>query len=372
MIRTSEAVLPGHPDKFCDFVADAIVAECYAVDPVAYCQVEMSVWCDQVFLTGGTVTRKPLRRSLERIVKEVGREIGYVAPNCIVADQYTVHDHVCKETRDPREWTEHVNDQCITIGWAGYDEKVDWLPPEHFLAHHLKDAIWQSCTFGRLKDQGPDGKVLVRVRENSDDWRIEHILITLQQQPEVDVMQLTGLVLGQLEDAYARLKKHDRRWRARWEDIQVLGNPNGPLINGGSDGDNGQTGRKLVMDYYGPRVPIGGGALSGKDLSHIDRAAAYAAREAALTAVVTGATSCKVVLSYAPNLNEPLDVIYDMEAAGRHLPPQWFAHRSIVGRYRQAPKLDVALPYKLPSEPPPSLVLQKEGEEALNLGGHLF
>ena len=30
------------------------------------------------------------------------------------------------------------------------------------------------------------------------------------------------------------------------------------------------------MDYYGPRVPIGGGALSGKDLSHIDRAGAYA------------------------------------------------------------------------------------------------
>ena len=38
------------------------------------------------------------------------------------------------------------------------------------------------------------------------------------------------------------------------EDIELLINPNGPLLNGGSDGDNGQTGRKLVMDYYGPRV----------------------------------------------------------------------------------------------------------------------
>ena len=334
MIRTSEAVLPGHPDKFCDLVADAIVAECYAVDTVAYCQVEMSVWCDQVFLTGGTATRKPLRRPLEEIVKEVGREIGYIAPNCIVADRYTVHDHVCKETRDPREWTEHVNDQCIAIGWAGYDEKVDWLPPEHFLVHHLKDAIWQSCRSGRLKGQGPDGKVLVRVRENADDWLVEHILITLQQQLEVDVIQLTELVLGELEDAYVRLKKRDRRWRARWQDIQVLVNPNGPLINGGSDGDNGQTGRKLVMDYYGPRVPIGGGALSGKDLSHIDRAAAYAAREAALTAVVTGAATCKVLLSYAPNIDKPLDVIYDMEGCGRRLPTEWFAHRLVIGRYR--------------------------------------
>ena len=334
MIRTSEAVLPGHPDKFCDLVTDAIVAECYAVDPVAYCQVEMSVWSDQVFLTGGTATREPLRRPLEEIVKEVGRDIGYVASNCIVADRYTVHDHVCKQTRDPREWTTHVNDQCIAIGWAGYDEKVHWLPPEHFLVHHLTDAIWQSCRSGRLKGQGPDGKLLVRVRENADDWRIEHILITLQQQPEISLMQLTGLVLTELEDAYARLKKRDRRWQAKWQEIRVLVNPNGPLINGGSDGDNGQTGRKLVMDYYGPRVPIGGGALSGKDLSHIDRAAAYAAREAALTAVVTGALTCKVVLSYAPNLDEPLDVIYEMEGRGKRLPTSWFAHPEVVGRYR--------------------------------------
>ena len=227
-----------------------------------------------------------------------------------------------------------MNDQCIAIGWAGYDEKVDWLPPEHFVVQHLKDEIWQSCRSGRLKGQGPDGKVLVRVRENADDWLVEHILITLQQQLEVDVIQLTELVLGELEDAYVRLKKRDRRWRARWQDIQVLVNPNGPLINGGSDGDNGQTGRKLVMDYYGPRVPIGGGALSGKDLSHIDRAAAYAAREAALTAVVTGAATCKVLLSYAPNIDKPLDVIYDMEGCGRRLPTEWFAHRSVIGRYR--------------------------------------
>ena len=62
-------------------------------------------------------------------------------------------------------------------------------------------------------------------------------------------------------------------------------NPNGPLVEAGSDGDNGQTGRKLVMDFYGPRVPIGGGALSGKHLTHIDRIGAYAAREAAVRAV---------------------------------------------------------------------------------------
>ena len=33
MKRFSEMVLPGHPDKFCDQVADAIVARCQAADP---------------------------------------------------------------------------------------------------------------------------------------------------------------------------------------------------------------------------------------------------------------------------------------------------------------------------------------------------
>ena len=67
MIRVSEMVLPGHPDKFCDQVADAVVAECYAVALEGYCQVEVSVWSDQVWLSGGTATRAPLRRPLASI-----------------------------------------------------------------------------------------------------------------------------------------------------------------------------------------------------------------------------------------------------------------------------------------------------------------
>jgi S-adenosylmethionine synthetase len=47
MIRICEMVLPGHPDKFSDQIADAIVAECLRVDPDAYCQVEVGVWSDQ-------------------------------------------------------------------------------------------------------------------------------------------------------------------------------------------------------------------------------------------------------------------------------------------------------------------------------------
>jgi hypothetical protein len=60
-------------------------------------------------------------RSLEcaDIVRATGRRIGYVAPNALVADRYQVHDTVCQRREDPRTWTDHVNDQCIVVGWAG-------------------------------------------------------------------------------------------------------------------------------------------------------------------------------------------------------------------------------------------------------------
>jgi len=316
MIRMSEVVLPGHPDKFCDQVADAIVAECYAADPRAFCQVEMSIWRDQAFLTGGIVTRQPLRRALADIVRAVGRDIGYVAGNAIDADRYEVRDTVRQRREDPRTWTDHCNDQSISIGWAGYDARVGWLPPEHFLAHRLGEALAASCRTGRLVLQGPDGKLLVRMRESTDRWEVERILVTLQQRADVSLLDVTAWIADDLRDAYDAIRRPDARWVSGFNDIELLINPNGPLVDAGSESDNGQTGRKLVVDYYGPRVPIGGGALSGKDLSHIDRAGAYAAREAALHAVRTGAGECRVTLAYAPNRDVPLDVVYDMARRG--------------------------------------------------------
>jgi hypothetical protein len=41
----------------------------------------------------------------------------------------------------------------------------------------------------------------------------------------------------------------------------------------------------LVVDAYGPTVPIGGGAWSGKDLNKVDRLGGYLARHLAVQAV---------------------------------------------------------------------------------------
>jgi S-adenosylmethionine synthetase len=324
MIRYAEAVLEGHPDKFCDLVADRIVEEAYAFDPEAYAQVEVSVWSDRVWLSGGVVTRDLFVTDLRDLVVEVGHRIGYTVENHIDAAHYKVKSRICLEEGDPCRWTHAVNDQAICIGWAGYDEKVHFLPPEHFLAHRFRERLTDSIRSGALRGEGPDGKLLVRLREDAGGWVLEHVLCTLQQREKTGTLDLAGRIGDVLSDAYGDCRALDARWTHPWGDVELMVNPNGPFVEGGSDGDNGQTGRKLVMDYYGPRVPIGGGALSGKDLRHIDRAGAYTARRAAVDVVQSGASTCQVTAVFAPNIDSPIDVRYEMNGRGMRPEPETF------------------------------------------------
>ncbi len=329
MIRFSEAVLPGHPDKFCDLVADAIVQEATRIDREAYGQVEVAVWSDELWISGGVATRTPFETPLAQIVTEAGQSIGLTSANWIDASRYRIHSTLCIETRDPIPWSHHVNDQSIVVGWAGYDAKVAYLPPEHFLALYLRDALFSSCLGGRLAGHGPDGKILVRICENGSSFEVEHILVTLQQRRDAQFLEFAGEVGKEVEAAYQRLQATDPRWVVPFSEVTLLVNPNGPLIQGGSDGDNGQTCRKLVADYYGPRIPIGGGALSGKHWTHIDRIGAKAARKAAIQALDTGAKECLLRLAYAPGVDAPLDVAAEMVGRGNLPNLNYFRHSSL-------------------------------------------
>ena len=332
MKRFSEMVLPGHPDKFCDQVADAIVARCQAADPEAYCQVEVGAWCDQVWVSGGFTIRPGEDIPIAALVQEVAARIGH---RTLTGELRTFHvlDHACRYSEDPLQWSRKVNDQSICVGWAGYDRLTRYHTPEHFLAHTLREALWAAIQGGDLVGQGPDGKLLVLMAEEGSSWRLEQVLVTLQQSPEIDFVVFTSRLEAVLRRAYESVHLGDPRWTAPWEDVSVTLNPNGPLLDAGTEGDNGQTGRKLAMDFYGPRIGQGGGALSGKHLTHIDRIGSYAAREAAVRAVQSGARTCRVQVAYAPNCPEPLEVSYEMEGPGRPLPREFFNYDAMREQY---------------------------------------
>jgi S-adenosylmethionine synthetase len=94
---------------------------------------------------------------------------------------------------------------------------------------------------------------------------------------------------------------------------------------GGPEGDNGLSGKKLVVDAYGPRVPIGGGALSGKDFFKADRAGAVLARRLAKSVVVTGvASTCSATLAIFPG-DEAFRIVSLRDGNGSLLDPRRWA-----------------------------------------------
>jgi S-adenosylmethionine synthetase len=93
---------------------------------------------------------------------------------------------------------------------------------------------------------------------------------------------------------------------ATWDAARVRLNGAGDFSCGGPHGDNGLSGKKLVVDHYGPGVPIGGGALCGKDPHKVDRAGALAARQLAVQLVRDGGLrAATVYLVFVPGRREP-------------------------------------------------------------------
>lgn len=308
MKHYAEAVLNGHPDKFSDLIADAIVKAYCEKEPDAYVQIEVAIWSDLIFLTGFAATRQAYTIPIRDIIVSLGEAIGYTHQNHIDASRYIIHNHICCVHDNPTQWTHYVNDQSIALGYACGNALTHFLPPEQFLVWHLREIIIQSLSTGLLQGHGPDGKLLVSIIETPAGWELEHVLVTLQQAPDSSLFDVCDSVNQTLCEAYNNLQVLDPRWLTPWHKVNFLLNPNGPFFRGGSDSDNGQTGRKLVMDFYGPRIPIGGGAIYGKDLSHIDRLAAFEARKQAVNLVAQGANYAEVRLAYAPGIDEPLSV----------------------------------------------------------------
>ena len=132
MIRVSEAVLPGHPDKLCDHVAERLVEATMALDPEGYCQFEAGIWCEHLWLSGGYAVRGEQGVDVERVAIAALDEIldaVHVDPSAFscasrekvgvrASRQWKVTNTVCRFDADPREWSQHINDQAICIGWA--------------------------------------------------------------------------------------------------------------------------------------------------------------------------------------------------------------------------------------------------------------
>ena len=94
-------------------------------------------------------------------------------------------------------------------------------------------------------------------------------------------------------------------------------NPSGSFVLGGSFGDSGTTGRKIVCDTYGGMGRIGGGCFSSKDPTKVDRSAAYYCRYVAKNVVAHKlARRCEIQVAYAIGKSEPVSLMVETFGTG--------------------------------------------------------
>lgn len=239
--RTAESVSPKHPDKLCDRISDAILDAYLAEDPEARTAVETAGGHGRVFITGEV--RSSVHPEIEPIVRRIaGEEIDLEA-------------HLVKQSPEIARGvdTGGAGDQGIMVGYAT-DETPELLPLEVVLSRQLNHFLYERWPY--------DGKTQVTLR----DGQVIAVVASFQHAKH-DELELA--VKDWLQD------------KPIIDALSIHANPAGDWDQGGFDADAGLTGRKLVVDNYGPRIPIGGGCYSGKDASKVDRSAAYMARKIA-------------------------------------------------------------------------------------------
>jgi S-adenosylmethionine synthetase len=343
-LRVAEAVLPGHPDKLADQVADAIVDIAIARDPRAIVQVEVAVHQDHCHVNGrcSTAGMAIPRDEIEATVRGVYRRAGFGVPFPGVGDgmdyQCPHPDHVRVDLSalvvdvahpDEQADREQCDDQAIHVGYAVGTPETRWLPLEQHLALRLRDALLALTTSDRTLGAGPDGKLLIALQPTEHGkWTPAWIVTSVQHLAESPTVRLERAVRDCLLDT---LSTEAARCPALLEppgaDCALRVNESGVFVEGGPINDNGQTGRKLVCDFYGPHVAIGGGALSGKDPWRLDRAGALRARQIAVAMVQTGFVhEARVTFAWGHRDQRPSGVVFeadgrvlDAEAAARWL-----------------------------------------------------
>jgi len=179
------------------------------------------------------------------------------------------------------------DDQSICTGYATATAETNYLPVEHWLANRLGLRLAKLRAEAPDLDLDPDGKVIVIVGQEDGQYHLEAFSCSLQQKASSDDLALHGAVRVTLEDEMKNLSETFNQLEPDVPD-ELSVNGAGAFEVGGSEGDNGLSGKKLVIDAYGPGIPIGGGALSGKDFFKVDRAGALHARRVAKAVIMTG------------------------------------------------------------------------------------
>lgn len=285
--RTAESVSPRHPDKLCDQISDAILDAYLAADPNARVAVETCGGHGIVYIVG-EVTSTAQDIDTRAIAQK------------IAGDDMEIHVNLVKQSPEIAQGVDlgGAGDQGIMIGYAT-SETSELMPREVILSRRLNQHIYRKFPF--------DGKTQVTLKLLDDgNFELDSIVASFQNSTDHELRELVEEFIKQNQ-------------LGGTPELHL--NPAGEWHQGGFEADTGLTGRKLAVDNYGPRIPIGGGAFSGKDPSKVDRSAAYMARRIAVDYLRTRkANEVFVRLAYAIGHADPLERTVIIDGVSEQIP----------------------------------------------------
>lgn len=313
----------GHPDKLCDQIADAIldrfldVARANGVSAEHARRQRAGI---EVLAKDNTVVLAGEVRLLDGVVPEIDYEkivggifqkVGYDSSTISVVNLIGMQQPELQASSD----RQGAGDQGVMIGYAT-SETSEQVPLEHKLATEICRMLDSKLGTPDFEWLRPDGKAQVTIGPNN---KVTKIVVGAQHAESVngsvDPMEIQDFVKAFVLEHILLPTLGEKALAA-----SIVVNGTGSFAIGGPTGDAGVCGRKIVCDAYGPRIPVGGGAFSGKDPTKVDRTGAYMARYVARSALEAhgDASSVTVRIAFAIGNHHP-EMVSATDSNGRDL-----------------------------------------------------
>lgn len=273
MIKFSEYVSLGHPDKVADYISQYVLDRYIEKDPDTRYAVEVQIKDANVTL-GGEVNSKARfdEFQLSRFVREAVRDIGYTAAyqdrwgvqNVAADTDLVIHGRISQQSPDIAQGVDNRGwgDQGIFFGYASPFSTFGYMPYEHTIAKRLCKALFECGMEGVGLD--------IKTQIVTEDGIIRKVIVA--------VPLLYDNLMKPITD-FIRSKVRQRKGDA---DYELIVNGTGRYVQHGTIADCGTTGRKLAVDFYGGHCKIGGGSPWTKDASKADLTLNLVARNTAL------------------------------------------------------------------------------------------
>ena len=287
--KFSEYVSPGHPDKCADYISEYILDRYLEQDPNVRYAVEVMIKGGTVYLAGEvTSTVKFDWYDYRDFVYEALGEIGYTEDylkewgkeNVFDRDDMEVFVNISTQSPDIGLGVDKDGwgDQGIFFGYA--DPETEYMTPvSHSLAKGLCHMLYTQAKEKYLG--GIDIKTEIIIDE---DGYIEKIIAAVPCRCGYEYEKIYDSILDWYNEVFPGVTSYP----------EIILNGTGNYVMHGPIADCGVTGRKLVVDFYGGELHVGGGSPWTKDGSKADLTLNLFAREMAI--------------KYAKETNQPVKV----------------------------------------------------------------